>query len=177
MVRGPRRGPDVPHPRALLHQVLEECPPEKSPWTCLAECESSGDWQINTGNGYYGGLQFWQPTWEEHGGLAYAPRADLATREQQIKVAEEVLLTQGWEAWPQCSKRYGFESGSHVVRKGETLSSIAAFYRVKGGWSALYQANKKAVGRDPDRLAIGTRLVIPSGARSARAGAPPTPRR
>ncbi|MHC0430510.1 LysM peptidoglycan-binding domain-containing protein [Streptomyces sp. O3] len=148
-------------PRTLLHRVLEQCPLDESPWTCVAACESSGDWQINTGNGFYGGLQFWQPTWEEHGGLAYAPRADLATREQQIEIAEEVLRTQGWEAWPTCSKRYGFETGVHTVRPGQTLSSIAAFYRVRGGWSALYRANEKAVGSDPDRLAIGVRLVIP----------------
>ncbi|WP_156721700.1 LysM peptidoglycan-binding domain-containing protein [Streptomyces apocyni] len=152
---------DPTSPRALLAEVLDECPSQESPWSCLAECESSGDWQINTGNGYYGGLQFWQPTWEEHGGLTYAARADLATREQQIKVAERVLLTQGWEAWPQCSKRYGFVTGIHKVRPGETLSSIAAKYEVKGGWPALYQANQKTVGSNPDRLTIGTRLVIP----------------
>jgi hypothetical protein len=56
-------------------------------WDRLAECESSGDWSINTGNGYYGGLQFSQPTWEGFGGTQYAPRADLATRSEQIATA------------------------------------------------------------------------------------------
>ncbi|MFJ6774671.1 transglycosylase family protein, partial [Kitasatospora sp. NPDC091257] len=59
-------------------------------WDRVAACESSGNWRVNTGNGYYGGLQFDRPTWRENGGLAYAPRADLATREQQIAVAEHL---------------------------------------------------------------------------------------
>ena len=70
-----------------------------STWDAVAGCESSGNWAINTGNGYYGGLQFSQSTWQAYGGLAYAPRADLATREQQIAVAEKTLAGQGWAAW------------------------------------------------------------------------------
>ena len=73
-------------------------------WTGVAECESGGDWSINTGNGYYGGLQFGQPTWEDFGGLVYAPRADLATRAEQIAVAEKVLAVQGPGAWPTCGR-------------------------------------------------------------------------
>lgn len=72
-------------------------------WDMLAGCESSGNWAINTGNGFYGGVQFAQSTWEEFGGLAYAPRADLATREQQIEIATAVLAVQGNQAWPDCS--------------------------------------------------------------------------
>jgi hypothetical protein len=71
-------------------------------WTRVAQCESSGDWSINTGNGYYGGLQFSPSTWASFGGLAHAPRADLATKAQQIAVAEKVLLVQGPRAWPTC---------------------------------------------------------------------------
>src|SRR5215218_2102099 len=71
-------------------------------WDGVAECESSGDWSINTGNGYYGGLQFSQSTWEAYGGTAYAPRADLATKDQQIAVAERTLASQGVGAWPTC---------------------------------------------------------------------------
>ncbi|GAA1924870.1 hypothetical protein GCM10009716_36470 [Streptomyces sodiiphilus] len=74
-------------------------------WERLAECESGGNWSINTGNGYFGGLQFAQPTWEEYGGTRYAARADLASREQQIAVAEKVLAGQGPGAWPVCSVR------------------------------------------------------------------------
>ena len=75
-----------------------------SGWDDVAACESGGDWSINTGNGYYGGLQFSASTWTGFGGAAYAPRADLATREQQIAVAERVLATQGKGAWPTCGR-------------------------------------------------------------------------
>lgn len=76
-------------------------------WDRLAQCESSGNWSINTGNGYYGGLQFAQTSWEAVGGLEFAPRADLATRQQQIIAAERLLAIQGWGAWPGCSRRLG----------------------------------------------------------------------
>lgn len=76
-------------------------------WDEVAECESGGDWAINTGNGYYGGLQHSQPTWDAFGGQEFAPRADLSTREQQIAVAERVLAGQGPGAWPTCGKRAG----------------------------------------------------------------------
>lgn len=83
----------------------------ESTWDALAECESGGDWSTNTGNGYYGGVQFNDSTWEGFGGTEYAPRADLASREQQIAVAERVLAAQGWNAWPTCSEETG-ASGS-----------------------------------------------------------------
>ncbi|BCO34526.1 resuscitation-promoting factor RpfA [Mycobacterium heckeshornense] len=73
-----------------------------SEWDRVARCESGGNWSINTGNGYQGGLQFTQGTWAAHGGGQYAPSANLATREQQIAVAERVLATQGRGAWPAC---------------------------------------------------------------------------
>ncbi|WP_107450751.1 transglycosylase family protein [Streptomyces silvensis] len=148
-----------------------ECSRAEGPWACLAECESSGRWDSNTGNNFYGGLQFHPATWVEHGGLAYAPRADLATREQQIKIAQKVLVTQGWKAWPVCSKKVlaaGLDGDAlkpvritHVVERGETLSSIARQHRVEGGWQALYQANRTTVGPRPDRIGIGLVLVVP----------------
>jgi murein DD-endopeptidase MepM/ murein hydrolase activator NlpD len=73
-------------------------------WDRLAQCESSGNWAVNTGNGFHGGVQFHPSTWNEFGGQQYAPRADLATREQQIAVAEKVLAEQGPNAWPDCSQ-------------------------------------------------------------------------
>jgi hypothetical protein len=76
-------------------------------WDRLAQCESSGNWAINTGNGFYGGLQFLPATWDGFGGGAFAPRADLASREQQIIVAERVQARQGWGAWPECSRKLG----------------------------------------------------------------------
>jgi uncharacterized protein YabE (DUF348 family) len=76
-------------------------------WDAISRCEAGGNWAINTGNGYYGGVQFDQGTWESNGGLRYAPRADLATREEQIAVAEVTRARQGWGAWPVCSGRAG----------------------------------------------------------------------
>jgi hypothetical protein len=73
-------------------------------WDAVARCESGGRWSINTGNGFYGGLQFTARTWLAFGGAAYAPRADLATRAQQIAVAEKVLAEQGPGAWPTCGR-------------------------------------------------------------------------
>lgn len=76
-------------------------------WDQVARCESGGNWAINTGNGFYGGVQFDYGTWLAHGGGKYAPRADLATREEQIAIAEKTLSAQGWGAWPVCSARVG----------------------------------------------------------------------
>ena len=78
-----------------------------SVWDSLAQCESGGNWAINTDNGFYGGLQFTPSTWAGHGGTAYAPSANLATREQQIAIAERVQASQGWGAWPACTARLG----------------------------------------------------------------------
>ncbi|WP_282697381.1 transglycosylase family protein [Streptomyces sp. CC208A] len=136
------------------------CAEDQWPWGCIAECESSGRWDVNTGNGYYGGLQFWQPTWIEFGGLRFARRADLATRQQQITVAEDVLRVQGWGAWPVCSKRYGLSGRVHTVQAGDTLAAIARRFSIKGGWQRLYEANKSVIGPDPDRLYIGMMLRI-----------------
>ena len=86
-----------------------EVPPvtNGSAWDALSQCEAGGNWAINTGNGFYGGVQFDQNTWERQGGLRYAPRADLATREEQIAIATVTQARQGWGAWPVCSGRIG----------------------------------------------------------------------
>lgn len=86
-----------------------EVPPvaQGATWDALASCEAGGNWAINTGNGFYGGVQFDQNTWERNGGLRYAQRADLATREEQIAIAEMTRARQGWGAWPVCSGRVG----------------------------------------------------------------------
>ncbi|MFD3654186.1 transglycosylase family protein [Streptomyces sp. NPDC058620] len=76
---------------------------DASTWDRVAECESGGMWSADLGNGYYGGLQFSQDTWSAYGGSAYAPRADLASRSQQIAVAEKVLKDEGPQAWPSCA--------------------------------------------------------------------------
>jgi resuscitation-promoting factor RpfB len=76
-------------------------------WDRIAQCESGGNWAINTGNGYYGGLQFSAGTWTAYGGGAYAPTANLATREEQIAIGEKVQAAQGWGAWPVCAAEAG----------------------------------------------------------------------
>ena len=76
-------------------------------WTGVAECESSGNWHINTGNGYYGGLQISRSTWRGFGGRRFARLPHRATRVEQIKVAERIKRAQGWGAWPHCSARMG----------------------------------------------------------------------
>ncbi|GGR48506.1 LysM peptidoglycan-binding domain-containing protein [Streptomyces roseolus] len=82
-----------------------------SEWDRVAQCESGGNWSINTGNGYYGGLQFSASTWAAYGGTAYAPTANQASKSQQIAVAEKVLAGQGKGAWPSCG--VGLSSASY----------------------------------------------------------------
>jgi hypothetical protein len=83
-----------------------------SDWDRRAQCESGGNWGINTGNGFQGGLQFSPSTWNAHGGTQYAATANQASREEQIVVAEKVLDSQGWGAWPSCSSSLGLSSGA-----------------------------------------------------------------
>ncbi|MGW3425144.1 transglycosylase family protein [Streptomyces phaeochromogenes] len=89
-------------------------------WDAVAECESGGSWSANSGNGYYGGLQMTQETWEDNGGLDYAPSADQASRSQQIAVAEKILAAKGTSAWATCGLVAGLtqNSGSADVDTG-----------------------------------------------------------
>ena len=128
-----------------------------SVWDRLAQCESGGNWHINTGNGFYGGIQFTQQTWRGVGGTAFAPRADLASRETQIAMAQRVLRIQGPGAWPVCS-----------VRAGLT--------RYNGGASAAPVAATTAPSRSTARPAVSApaapgKLVVDGimGPRTARA--------
>ena len=81
-------------------------------WDAVAQCESGGNWSINTGNGYYGGLQFSQSSWAAAGGTKYASRADLATKGQQIAVAEKLLAIQGRGAWACAGPAGAYGSGN-----------------------------------------------------------------
>jgi LysM repeat protein len=99
-----------------------------STWEAVAQCESTGNWSINTGNGYYGGLQFSASTWAAYGGTAYASSADQATEGQQIAVAEKVLASQGPGAWPVCGPQAGLSQGgaaASVDTSSGTTSSSA----------------------------------------------------
>ena len=151
-------------------------------WSGVAQCESGGNWSINTGNGYYGGLQFSASTWSAYGGGSYAPRADLASAAEQIAVAERVLVGQGVGAWPTCGRQLrggttaaaaapaaapvaapapapAASGGSYTVRAGDTLSRIASAQAVPGGWHALWAANRGAVP-DPNVLRVGQQLTV-----------------
>jgi resuscitation-promoting factor RpfA len=94
-------------------------------WDRVASCESGGNWAINTGNGYQGGLQFSPSTWSGHGGGDYAPAAHLATKEEQIAVAERVLASQGKGAWPSCGGPLSGSTPRNVVDEPEPLDAPA----------------------------------------------------
>ncbi|WP_427383909.1 transglycosylase family protein [Janibacter sp. G56] len=87
--------------------VMAESASAATVWDAVAACESGGNWSINTGNGFYGGLQFTTQTWQGFGGGKYASNAHLATKSQQIEIAQKVLAVQGPGAWPVCSVRAG----------------------------------------------------------------------
>lgn len=158
-----------------------------STWDKLAQCESGGRWNINTGNGFYGGLQFTPSTWRGFGGKEFAAMAHQASREEQIVVAERVLAKQGWNAWPACSRKLGIRgqsatqrdapardsgdqvrlasaesgrtSGDYVVKRGDTLGRIAAANGVAGGWQAIVEKNP-ALRANPHALVPGQRLTL-----------------
>jgi len=108
---------EEPEPEPVVEEVTVEVEPVESKpapavsdgsvWDSIAQCESGGNWAINTGNGYQGGLQFNPQTWNAYGGGEYAASADQASREQQIAVAEKVQAAQGWGAWPACTASLG----------------------------------------------------------------------
>lgn len=109
VVKETETAPAVP---AIIKRGTKEKPSAPSVangsvWDTLAQCEAGGNWAINTGNGFSGGLQFTPSTWLAYGGGQYAPQAHLATREQQIAVAEKVQAGQGWGAWPACTAKLG----------------------------------------------------------------------
>jgi uncharacterized protein YabE (DUF348 family) len=102
----------TPQPAPAVRQPVPSTRPSPPPpssnglnWDAVAACESGGNWHINTGNGFYGGLQFDSGTWLSNGGGAYAPRADLASREQQIAVATRLYNARGASPWPVCGQR------------------------------------------------------------------------
>jgi LysM repeat protein len=161
-------------------------------WTGVAQCESGGDWHINTGNGYYGGLQFSQSTWAGYGGTDLAARADLATPAQQVQIAEEVLSGQGIGAWPTCGKRLtegttaaaavaapavaqpvaaaptqdaSAAADTYTVVSGDTLAEIAAAHGEP--WRALYERNVGVIGGNPDVLVPGQVLALSGSAPAA----------
>jgi len=94
-------------------------------WDKVATCESTNNWSINTGNGFYGGLQFTISTWNGFGGQEFADRADHATREEQITVAQRVLAVQGPGAWPACSKYAGLTKSNGGATSAPAASAVS----------------------------------------------------
>jgi cell wall-associated NlpC family hydrolase len=126
-------------------------------WDAVAQCESGGNWSINTGNGYYGGLQFSPATWAAYGGRAYAGEASGATQAQQISVAEKVLSGQGPGAWPVCGPKAGLARGGPApavrvapklatarVQTSSAASVAVAFARARVGGAYRYGGNGPA---------------------------------
>ncbi|WP_344622850.1 transglycosylase family protein [Kitasatospora arboriphila] len=144
-------------------------------WDGIAACESGGRWHLNTGNGYYGGLQFDQQTWRANGGTAYAPRADLATREQQVAVAEHLAARRGLAPWPACGARTGRPGAHHAVPQPRPAQQPAAVEKPAAGQSAAVAEpdtaadpapadNAAVVVQDGDTLdAIAQTLQLPGG--------------
>jgi nucleoid-associated protein YgaU len=139
-------------------------------WSGVAQCESGGNWAINTGNGYYGGLQFTNSTWAANGGTAYASRADLASASQQIAVAERVLQTQGVGAWPVCGAHLtgGSTAVAAVPQRASRAQRQAPQYSAPQYSAPKYNAPQQAAvaprtGRHRAPEAPATVRVIPQG--------------
>ncbi|WP_030270965.1 transglycosylase family protein [Streptomyces sp. NRRL B-24484] len=117
-------------------------------WDRVAACESGGRWHANTGNGYYGGLQFDRATWRANGGTAYAARPDLATREQQIAVAEHLAARRGLAPWPVCGTRAAERpaTGRHTVPAPRPAQQPAA----RQPATAADRTDRSAVAAEPD---------------------------
>jgi LysM repeat protein len=122
-----------------------------STWDAVAQCESSGNWAIDTGNGYYGGLQFSQSTWAAFGGTSYAAQANEASKGQQIAVAEKTLAVQGWGAWPVCSVKAG-ATGQGVTDRGGAADS-SSITRSSSGSSGPNRSNSSASSHSSDAVA------------------------
>ncbi|GAA2619677.1 LysM peptidoglycan-binding domain-containing protein [Paractinoplanes durhamensis] len=147
-------------------------------WDAVAQCESGGNWSINTGNGYYGGLQFSRSTWRAYGGTKYAGTANKASKPEQIRIAEKVLSGQGIGAWPVCGKKAGSSkhykstntSGSKSSSKSTAKSSSKSSSK-----SSAHKATKKSSPTTPRKAvtpkvtrsttvkAIGKQYVVRSG--------------
>ena len=95
-------------------------------WDRLAQCESGGRWNANTGNGYYGGLQFSAGTWRAYGGTEFAEKAHQATRAEQIAVAERLLAARGWTPWPSCSAKLQLTADAVLAAAERKAANTAA---------------------------------------------------
>ncbi|MFJ9732913.1 transglycosylase family protein [Streptomyces sp. NPDC101171] len=124
-----------------------------SEWDAVAQCESGGNWSINTGNGYYGGLQFSASTWAAYGGTQYAGQANQASKAQQIAVAEKVLAAQGKGAWPVCGKGL-----SSTPNNGSAPSTSSG--NTSSGSAATRSTDQQAASRSSERPAASAKKTV-----------------
>ncbi|MFD4603226.1 transglycosylase family protein [Streptomyces sp. NPDC058464] len=160
-------------PLGLLAATGNAAAADNGVWDRIAQCESGGNWHINTGNGYYGGLQFSASTWRAYGGSAYATTADQASREAQIAVATKVQHAQGWNAWPVCSARAGAtgsapESAS-VTTKSTTESATKPSQSSKSSTTSTTRKSTPAA-KTPQRSADRTGRTSSGGDYTVRKG-------
>ncbi|MFJ9347770.1 transglycosylase family protein [Streptomyces sp. NPDC101237] len=127
-----------------------------SEWDAVAQCESGGNWAINTGNGYFGGLQFSASTWAAYGGTQYAAQANQAGKAQQIAVAEKVLAAQGKGAWPVCGK--GLSGAAYTGGSSSSGSGSSS-----GGGTATRSTDSQAASRSAERPAAKKTVTTPTG--------------
>ncbi len=149
--------------------VAEAKSSDTAVWDRVARCESTRNWDINTGNGYYGGLQFDAHTWKAYNGDKYASRADRATRAEQIQVARRVLKKQGAGAWPVCGPRAGLtKSSGHATSAalpadaGDGLTSGAVTVTSKHK-STKAKASKPTVTKAKSRTVRGATITVHRG--------------
>ncbi|MGV9557581.1 transglycosylase family protein [Streptomyces sp. NPDC003522] len=122
-----------------------------SEWDAVARCESGGNWAINTGNGYYGGLQFSASTWAAYGGTQYASTADKASKSQQIQIAEKVLAGQGKGAWPVCG--VGLSGASYNGGSASTGSSAGNSSAGGSSETSTRSTERQSASRSAERPA------------------------
>ncbi|MEV5874485.1 transglycosylase family protein [Streptomyces sp. NPDC052101] len=124
-----------------------------SEWDAVAQCESGGNWSINTGNGFYGGLQFSASTWAAYGGTAYASTANQATKAQQISVAEKVLAAQGKGAWPVCGTGLSSAAYNGSAPSTSSSNSSSGSSSKSGSTATTRSTDQQAASRSAERTA------------------------
>ncbi|MFE0347809.1 transglycosylase family protein [Streptomyces griseoluteus] len=135
-----------------------------SEWDTVAQCESGGNWSINTGNGYYGGLQFSASTWAAYGGTQYAATADKASKGQQITVAEKVLSAQGKGAWPVCGTGLSSASYSGSAAPASPAPSTDTKTEDKAAADTSGRAaDDQAASRSTERPGASKTVTTPTG--------------
>ena len=132
-------------------------------WDRVAKCESGGNWKINTGNGYYGGLQFAAGTWKAYGGRTYASQAHRATKAEQIAIARRVLAGQGPGAWPTCSRRAGLTKANGNASKNATPATNPGASTAKKASDSTKKIAKKATSKKYSASASGKTVRVKRG--------------